>query len=1206
MEVSDPPHGQCLQIMKTAGDGHCLLYAVLISWTLQLKTELPPSLHMLKCAIFMESLCNRDIYMEYMHDVNTNADYARSVSKYLLQKHYASAFGDLVPVIIANAMSLTVIIKDVHDNELRDVVIHPRTGQSQRTITIHRANDHFSGISIKDNNVMMRSPAAVTQTNGKTSDVQPIEYTRSALLNLNSSSHLLQRQVRKNLFKNGLWQPSSERTNKVPETANFQAPLLNDSYKANGPVNHHLLRSLPKAAPVHKCNILKCAVVNAQSLRNKIEDFTHNVTMAGYDICIISETWLRKNDAGDQSLVAQLKIPGFNFLHSPRKETNRGGGLGIFFNRSIKVNVIKEHIYSTFEMCIWNISCKDINIVVVGVYRPPYSAKHRNTISKFLSEFSEILSDILGAYQNCRLMFAGDFNIHVNESTISDTVAFTDMLSSFDCLQYINVPTHISGHTLDLCVLPQQTSLSISNLTADSYLSDHCFVSFNLNVTRPTMPKIPVTFRRVSSINNDNFRADLKVACENMIRLDGEDLAKAYDTQMRAVLDKHAPRISKTIYDRKKVAWFDTIAKNLRKEVRKCENTWKQSRNPDDLERVKIARKQYRRHLRETKSIHFREAIKSAKGNNRQLYAITDGLMGKERVNPFPQAGSNIKLVEEFADYFLGKTEKIREELSHVQKYQPTGSAPGVLSCFQEIAPEQITTLLKKAKATTCDSDPIPSSLMKQNTDILIPVITKLVNSSLLQGSFYEQWKLAIVRPLLKSPSAELTLSQYRPVSNLSFLSKITEKCGIGQLYDHLTNCDLHSSHQSAYKENFSTETALCCLFNQLLWTMEYGGVSVIVALDLSSAFDTVEHGTLCTLLETNFGIEETSLQWIKSYLKDRKMTVKVDNCVSSVRTFNFSVPQGSCLGPLLFNLYSSTIKECIISSQDLGGYADDHYIKDTFNPTIPGAETTCIKQLEKSLVDIQHWMASNTLKMNASKTDVSFFGSKSMLTKTQMDCVDVGGEKVKISHGIKYLGVWLDCNLNMRHHIDIKIKTAAGNIRRLINIRQFIDTGTAKILACSLVLSHLDYANSILCGLPESTTTKLQRIQNWAAKVVLRYGRYESSKEALKLLHWLPVKSRIDFKILCLVYRSLHGTAPAYLSELLRSHVNGMNTRSQTDSHKLYVPFTRKKTFAARSFSAYAPRLWNALPTSIAVTDNFPDFKKSLKTFLFKKAFNC
>jgi hypothetical protein len=158
---------------------------------------------------------NRDIYMEFLHDVNTNADYAASLSRYLLHKHYNSTFGDVVPLIIANALSITLRIKDCDSqNEVNDVIINPMVGHSQHSLTIHRAADHFSGINIIP--CVVKSPTFAnirkpSERIGKPSHVQPIKYSKSELLNLNSSSFGVKRQVRKTLFKNDLWQPKTHR-----------------------------------------------------------------------------------------------------------------------------------------------------------------------------------------------------------------------------------------------------------------------------------------------------------------------------------------------------------------------------------------------------------------------------------------------------------------------------------------------------------------------------------------------------------------------------------------------------------------------------------------------------------------------------------------------------------------------------------------------------------------------------------------------------------------------------------------------------------------------------------------------------------------------------------------------------------------------------------------------------------------------------------
>ena len=174
------------------------------------------------------------------------------------------------------------------------------------------------------------------------------------------------------------------------------------------------------------------------------------------------------------------------------------------------------------------------------------------------------------------------------------------------------------------------------------------------------------------------------------------------------------------------------------------------------------------------------------------------------------------------------------------------------------------------------------------------------------------------------------------------------------------------------------------------------------------------------------------------------------------------------------------------------------------------------------------------------------------------------------------------------------------------VTIRKFIDIKIAKQLASALVLSHLDYSNSILCGLPASSIKPLQRVQNWAARVVLNQTRCDCAILALKELHWLPILQRIDFKVACLVFKCLHDQAPSTLSDTLSTKSFARSTRAASSAIRhLAIPITKKKTFATRSFSVYGLELWNSLPPSLRAVRDFKVFKKDLKTHLFKRAFN-
>ena len=179
-------------------------------------------------------------------------------------------------------------------------------------------------------------------------------------------------------------------------------------------------------------------------------------------------------------------------------------------------------------------------------------------------------------------------------------------------------------------------------------------------------------------------------------------------------------------------------------------------------------------------------------------------------------------------------------------------------------------------------------------------------------------------------------------------------------------------------------------------------------------------------------------------------------------------------------------------------------------------------------------------------------------------------------------------------------------NLQRIRAARKYLTRPACNKLMVSLVISHLDYANGLLGGLPKSTIDQLQRVQNIAAKIVLGKGKYDSSTRCLGELHWLPIQHRIEFKIITLVYKALHGLVPQYLTNLLTRKIQrreGLHSNDKTS--QLEIPHTTRKTFAARAFSVLGPELWNQLPSDIQYINSYITFKKTLKTFLYRKAYN-
>ena len=247
--------------------------------------------------------------------------------------------------------------------------------------------------------------------------------------------------------------------------------------------------------------------------------------------------------------------------------------------------------------------------------------------------------------------------------------------------------------------------------------------------------------------------------------------------------------------------------------------------------------------------------------------------------------------------------------------------------------------------------------------------------------------------------------------------------------------------------------------------------------------------------------------------------------------------------------------------------------------------------------------MSLNWLKMNDTKTEFIYFGFPKQLEKAVVSEMSVGDNVVQRSNSIKLLGFILDSSLNCKDHIKSKCGIAVCNIHRIRKISRFLSLESGKILASALVLAHFDYRNSLFAGLPNSSLKPMQLIQNFAAKVLTRRRKFDSATMALMELHWLPVCERCKFKIMLMTYKALN-LSPKYLSELLSFTSPVYKNRSSNDDLLLNIPFTRRSTFADRSFACMAPKLWNTLPYTIRSAINIENFKSNLKTYIFKKTF--
>ena len=209
----------------------------------------------------------------------------------------------------------------------------------------------------------------------------------------------------------------------------------------------------------------------------------------------------------------------------------------------------------------------------------------------------------------------------------------------------------------------------------------------------------------------------------------------------------------------------------------------------------------------------------------------------------------------------------------------------------------EVRTAIQVSSDATCALDILPTYLLKSCLGVLVQPITYIINLALYEGTFPQSYKTALIRPLLKKhnlPPNEL--SSYRPISNLNFISKVLERIILSRINTHLQSFPSLCPFQSAYRKFHSTETALLRIHNDLLLATDRQEVSALVLLDLSSAFDTIDHQILLNRLTTHFGFSDTALSLLKSYLSNRSQYVTIDNHSSPLTEITTGVPQGSVL----------------------------------------------------------------------------------------------------------------------------------------------------------------------------------------------------------------------------------------------------------------------------------------------------------------------
>lgn len=933
-----------------------------------------------------------------------------------------------------------------------------------------------------------------------------------------------------------------------------------------GPTNNVSLNSvIPKAVlnTILSDNKLNLCHINVQSLcarrLSKFEELKSTFSNSKLDIVCMTESWL-----GSSISDSMIAIDGYNIVRNDRNR--HGGGICVYFKKGLFCRVLKQSVVlsdesqgSTEYLLLEFVNGCDR--FFLGVYYNPPNIDCSETLFQHFDEYKlryrssfligdfntnllvnsgrvQRFEEVLSTWSFCNVSFEPTF-FHQNGSSLLDLL-LTDSSEIVLKFNQISMPG-VSSHDLIFCSLDFCKSQS-----------DEAFYYRDYNNCNYT-----VLNQCFQDTNWENFYSTNNPDC--LIEILNEKLLLFHDNCVPVKL-----------YRRRTNPWFDHEIEKTIIERNIAYRNWKRSKTLSDEAHYKTLRNRVVSKIKIAKQ-NYEKRMFDVGSSSKQLWSNVKKLGVSSKDSTVPVINANADSIN---DYFSSNFTMIDNDPAIFIPENPEGFR------FRNIENPEIINAIFSIDSNAVGLDELPMKFIKIVMPYALPLIHHLFNSILTTSTFPNAWKMVKIIPIKKSANCS-DVSNLRPISILSALSKAFEKLIKSQMSDYIANLGLLNDVQSGFRKGHSTETALLKVHDDIARTIDKKGIAVLLLIDFAKAFDRVSHVKLLKKLSYKFGFSRSVASLIKSYLCDRTQAVYFNGVLSTPKRIHSGVPQGSVLGPLLFSIFindlPAVLKYCCIHL-----YADDvqiYFCSTNYNV----AEIS--QKVNEDLNRIYCWSQRNLLPINSSKTKAMLITR--LNTSFDLPTLTLNNEPIKFVNKVNNLGMVFTSNLCWESHINTQIKKIFGTLKQLSIVSKHLDVQIKLKLFKALIFPHFIYGDFVFSNATQQSTNKLRIALNCCIRYVFNISRLGRVSHLQKQMLGCPFDQFYRYRICTILFRIKSTEKPNYLFSKL---IPFRNTRV----NNLLIPYHSSHYYSQSLFSRGIV-LWNNLPNNIKNSTSKHIFKRDL-----------